>query len=63
MQRQFFDNLLGMKVVENLDNYLGLSLPVDKKKIWLSKRSLTGCLVGYTVGLRGYYPLVVKKSS
>ncbi|PPD74644.1 hypothetical protein GOBAR_DD28427 [Gossypium barbadense] len=52
--------LFCLDVVENLDNYLGLSLPVDKKKIWLSKRSLTGCLIGYTVGLRGYYPLVLK---
>ncbi|KAA3483891.1 reverse transcriptase [Gossypium australe] len=31
-QRQNFGDLLGMKVVEKLDNYLGLPLPIGKKK-------------------------------
>ncbi|KAH1096886.1 hypothetical protein J1N35_013807 [Gossypium stocksii] len=31
-QRHNFGDLLGMKVVEKLDNYLGLPLPIGKKK-------------------------------
>ncbi|KAH1072015.1 hypothetical protein J1N35_024343 [Gossypium stocksii] len=45
-----------MKVVEKLDNYLILPIP-----IWLSKRLLIDCLAGSTVGPRGYYHLVAKK--
>lgn len=31
-QRHFYSDLFGMKVVNELDNYLGLPLPVGKKK-------------------------------
>lgn len=62
-QRQFFFSMLGMRMVDTLDSYLGLPLPVTKKKSQqqLSLILLIDALVGLIVGESVCYPMVGKR--